>query len=435
MKTGQNLYQKAKQLIPGGTMLLSKRPEMFLPDQWPSYFSKAKGCHIWDLDGKKYTDMSIMGIGTNILGYGHPGVDDAVREVVKNGNVSTFNCPEEVQLAEKLVGMHPWSDMARFARTGGEANTIAIRIARAAAGRENVAFCGYHGWHDWYLAANLGDENQLAGHLLPGLEPNGVPQSLNKTIFPFTYNRFNELQEIAERHNPGVIMMEVSRNIPPEEGFLEKIRELADKKGMVLIFDEISSGFRQTFGGLHKQYGVEPDMAVFGKALGNGYAINAVIGKRSVMETAQSSFISSTFWTERIGPAAALKTLEVMERTSSWETISERGGEIKRRWKQLAERHNLEIGLSGLDALAHYSFKSDQALAWKTLITQTMLEHGILASNTVYVSTEHTPEITDLYFEKLDEAFHLISECNRGSKNIDDLLNGPVCHSGFKRIN
>ena len=174
MGKGQELYKKAKRLIPGGTMLLSKRPEMFLPDQWPSYFSKAKGCKVWDLDGKEYTDVSIMGIGTNTLGYGHEEVDDAVFRVVRDGNMSTFCCPEEVELAEKLIELNPWAGMVRFSRSGGEVNSIAIRIARAASGKDKVAICGYHGWHDWYLSVNLGENDALAGHLLPGLEPAGV---------------------------------------------------------------------------------------------------------------------------------------------------------------------------------------------------------------------------------------------------------------------
>ena len=188
MGTGQKLYKRAKKVIPGGNMLLSKRPEMFLPDEWPSYFSRSKGCRVWDLDGKEYIDMSIMGIGTNILGYGHPEVDEAVEKVVKDGNMSTFNCPEEVYLAEKLIEMHPWSDMARLARAGGEINSIAIRIARAATGKDKVAICGYHGWHDWYISSNLNSDKNLDGHLLPGLQANGVPRGLIGTTLPFDYN-------------------------------------------------------------------------------------------------------------------------------------------------------------------------------------------------------------------------------------------------------
>lgn len=434
MGTGQKLWKRAKAVIPGGNMLLSKRAEMFLPEQWPAYFSKAKGCQVWDLDGNRYTDMSIMGIGTNILGYGHEEVDTAVRQTVDTGNMSTFNCPEEVYLAEKLVEIHPWADMARLARSGGEANAIAIRIARAASGRDKVAVCGYHGWHDWYLSANLGDDENLAGHLLPGLDPKGVPQNLRGTVFPFNYNNYAELEKLVNTHDIGVIKMEVVRNMGPEDNFLHKVRQLATDRGIVLIFDECTSGFRETFGGLHKKYGVEPDMAMFGKALGNGYGITATIGRREVMEAAQSTFISSTFWTERIGPTAALKTLEVMERVKSWETITQTGLNIRERWQQLADKHGLGISHWGLPALTGYTFQSNSALAYKTLITQEMLAQGYLASNCVYVSTEHTKDVVDGYFAALDPLFATIKECEEG-RDVMSLLKGPVCHGGFKRLN
>jgi glutamate-1-semialdehyde 2,1-aminomutase len=434
MGTGQKLWKRAKAVIPGGNMLLSKRAEMFLPEQWPAYFSKAKGCQVWDMDGKLYVDMSIMGIGTNILGYGHEEVDAAVRQTVNAGNMSTFNCPEEVYLAEKLVELHPWADMARLARTGGEANALAIRIARAASGKDNVAVCGYHGWHDWYLSANLGENDNLAGHLLPGLGTKGVPKKLRGTVFPFNYNNYLELENLVNTQDIGVIKMEVVRNKGPEDNFLHKVRKLATDRGIVLIFDECTSGFRQTFGGLHKMYGVEPDMAIFGKALGNGYAITAIIGRREVMEVAQSTFISSTFWTERIGPAAALKTLEVMEDIESWSSITLTGLNIRQRWQQLADKHGLQIDHWGLPALTGYTFNSDNVLAYKTLITQEMLAKGYLAGNCVYVCTEHTPAVLDGYFAELDPIFSTIKECEEG-RDVMNLLKGPICHGGFKRLN
>lgn len=434
MGTGQKLWKRAKQVIPGGNMLLSKRAEMFLPEQWPAYFSKAKGCKVWDMDGNGYTDMSIMGIGTNILGYGNQEVDDAVRNTVDAGNMSTFNCPEEVYLIEKLIAMHPWAHMGRLARSGGEANSVAIRIARAASGKDNVAICGYHGWHDWYLSANLGDDASLDGHLLPGLQPNGVPRNLKGTVFPFNYNNYTQLEVLVSARDIGVIKMEVVRNMGPEDDFLRKVRKLATDRGIVLIFDECTSGFRQTFGGLHKKYGVEPDMAMFGKALGNGYGITATIGKRDVMEAAQTTFISSTFWTERIGPTAALKTLDVMERTKSWDTITQTGLRIRQGWQDLADMHGLSIDHWGLPALTGFTFQSPNALAYKTLVTQEMLAKGYLAGNSVYVCTEHTPEVVKGFFEALEPVFGLVKECEEG-RDVTSLLKGPVCHGGFKRLN
>ena len=434
MSSGQKLWKRAKSVIPGGNMLLSKRSEMFLPDQWPAYFQKAKGCRVWDLEGNEFIDMSIMGVGTNILGYGNDEVDDAVRSVIDKGNMSTLNCPEEVYLAEKLIELHPWADMVRFARSGGEANSIAVRIARAATGKSKIAICGYHGWHDWYLAANLGDEKNLVGHLLPGLEPNGVPEELRGTVMPFKYNDYEGLENLVESNDIGVIKMEVSRNFGPENRFLERVRELATRRGIVLIFDECTSGFRQSFGGIHKIYDVEPDIAMFGKAMGNGYAITAVIGRREIMESAQSSFISSTFWTERIGPVAGLKTLEVMERTESWNIITEIGKDVSTRWSNLAEKCEIQILISGIKALPTFSFSGDKALEYKTLLTQEMLSKGFLASTSLYASVAHTPELIDRYFDSLDAVFKTIRKCEDGL-DVMNLLKGPVAHSGFKRLN
>lgn len=432
--SGNKLWVRAKQIIPGGNMLLSKRPELFLPELWPTYYSKAKGCKVWDLDGQEYIDFSLMGVGTNILGYSHPAVDNAVHLAVDQGNMSTLNCPEEVQLAERLLDLHPWAGMVRFARAGGEANAIAVRIARAAAGKEKIAICGYHGWHDWYLSANLADDKNLDGHLLPGLEPIGVPRDLKGLVLPFRYNCFAEIEALVRDHKIGAIKMEVSRNEGPKDHFLQKVREIATQNNIVLIFDECTSGFRETFGGLHKKYGVEPDIAVFGKALGNGYPITAVIGRDEVMEVAQDTFISSTFWTERIGNVAGLKTLEIMEKERSWESITRVGSSINRRWEKLASKFNLPLEISGLPALTSFNIPSPNWQIYKTVITQEMLGRGFLATNTVYACTEHTPDLIDQYFEHLEPIFSLIAECEAG-RPAEPLLKGPVSHTGFRRLN
>jgi glutamate-1-semialdehyde aminotransferase len=430
---GQELYNHAKTLIPGGTMLLSKRPEMFLPDQWPSYFSKSKGCKVWDLDGNEYFDFSIMGIGTNILGYGHTEVDESVMNVINSGNMSTFSCPEEVYLAEKLIEINPWADNVRFSRAGGEANALAIRIARASTGKDKVAICGYHGWHDWYISVNHNSKNGLDTHLLPGLQPLGVPKALKNTVYPFNFNDFDELKKICDNNDIGVIKMEVTRSTGPKDNFLKKVRELATIKGIVLIFDECTSGFRETFGGIHKKYDVEPDLAMFGKTIGNGYALTAVVGKKEVMSYVESTFISSTFWTERIGPTAALKTLEVMERIKSWEIITEIGNKVRKGWKKISENNNISISSSGIPSLSTYKFNENN-LVLKTYLTQEMLKKGYLASDKFYACISHENYV-DLYLEALNDVFCSIRQNIDNGIKIQSLLKGPVRHSGFKRLN
>ena len=415
-------------------MLLSKRPESFLPDKWPAYFSKAKGCKVWDLEGVEYIDMSIMGIGTNTLGYAHPSVDEAVLKAVKDGNMSTLNCPEEVFLAERLIALHPWSDMVRFARTGGEANAIAVRIARAAVGKEKIAICGYHGWHDWYLSANLGNDSSLDEHLIPGLDPKGVPPNLKGTVVPFRYNDPDDLIKVVQENDIGIIKMEVSRSVEPVEGYLQFIRKLASENNIILIFDECTSGFRETFGGLHKKYDVIPDMMMLGKTLGNGYAITAVLGTEEIMKFAQSTFISSTFWTERIGPAAALKALEIMEKEKSWTKITNIGIEIVDRWEKLGKVYNLPIQISGLPSLAVFTIKSKNWIKYKTFICQEMLKNGFLASNLIYSCIDHKSYVLDQYFDRLESIFSIIKDCENG-RDIDTLLEGPICQTGFGRLN
>jgi len=308
---GTELYKQARRRIPGGTQLLSKRPEMFLPEQWPAYYSRASGAEIWDMDGRRFVDMTIGGIGACVLGYADPNVDDAVREAIGRGVATSLNCPEEPALADLLCELHPWADMVRYLRCGGEAMAAGVRIARARTRKDKIVFCGYHGWHDWYLSANLAHGSQLDGHLLPGLDPAGVPRALAGTAIPFTYNDLAGLEKALAAAGDGLaaIVMEPIRAIEPAPGFLERVRDEAHRRQALLVFDEVSAGFRLNTGGAHLTLGVDPDIAVFAKAIGNGYPMAAVIGTGDAMQAAQGTFVSSTNWTERTGPAAALATL------------------------------------------------------------------------------------------------------------------------------
>jgi len=431
MNTGSKIYKRAKRVIPGGNMLLSKRPEMFLQEGWPSYYSRAKGCEIWDLDDISYLDMSIMGIGTNILGYAYGPVDEAVKNCVDSSNMSTFNCPEEVYLAEKLIQMHPWAESAKFARTGGEINSIAVRIARAASGRNEVAICGYHGWHDWYLSANLSGTSKLDEHLLPGLSPIGVPNELTGLTHALRYNSFEDLEILEQNKNVGVLMMEVMRSVEPEPGYLEAVRAKCSKNNIVLIFDECTSGFRETYGGLHLKFGVMPDMATFGKALGNGFAITALIGRESVMSSAKQTFISSTFWSERIGYVAALTTLKEMLEVESWKKISSIGAEMRDIWRSAFESAGLSVSISGIPALSSHSIIGAQGNTIKTLITQEMLKRKILASNIFYPSIAHSSSHLERYESNLRDVLKAIGK----SSNLENLLDAKPAQTGFSRLN
>ena len=435
MGLSQDLYKKAKKLIPGGTQLLSKRPEIFLPDLWPAYYEKAKGCRVWDLDGNKYTDMSYMGIGASILGYADKDVDSAVKTAVDKGSMCTLNCPEEVELAELLCKLHPWAEMVRYARTGGEAMAIAVRIARAKTGKDLVLFCGYHGWHDWYLSANLADDKALDGHLLPGLKPKGVPRVLKNSAIPFSYNNIKGFLSLVDKYKNkiGTVVMEPLRNYYPEKGFLETIREMTEKLKIVLIFDEITSGWRLNLGGAHLKLGVNPDIAVFGKGISNGYPMAAIIGKSEVMEVAQETFISSTYWTERIGPVAALATIRKLKERDVPSHLINIGKKIQNGWRESAEKNRLKISVSGIYPLGHFSFNYEDPLILKTLFTQLMLERGFLATDSFYASYAHREKNVEKYLEVVDEVFEFIARAIKENK-VKKYLKGPICHSGFRRL-
>ena len=433
---GLELWEKANGLIPGGNMLLSKHKNLFSPGKWPCYYSKAKGAKVWDLDGNEYIDFTHNGVGAVTLGYAYDPVDLAVKERIDNSTFTSLNNPQEVQLAEKLVSLHPWADMVRFARSGGEANAIAIRIARAFTGKDKVAICGYHGWHDWYLAANISDKTSLNDHLMDGLSIAGVPQSLKGTVVPIRYNNFQDLDLIALDDEIGTLKMEVVRSVPPLPNYLEKIQQICNDKGIVLILDECTSGFRESFGGIHLNYNITPDLCMFGKALGNGYAVTAVVGRSQVMNSACKSFISSTFWTEGIGTAAAIATLAEMERLKSWTTLPLIGKRVKDIWQQAAADVQLNIELSGINALPTFTFINDNTLACKTLFVELMLERGFLASTQFYPTLAHN---NDRLLAEYQTACHSvlgeISSILTSGRPINDFCSGEICRPTFQRLN
>tara|TARA_Y100000768_G_C23978153_1_gene684194 strand:+ start:458 stop:2482 length:2025 start_codon:yes stop_codon:yes gene_type:complete len=434
LHSGQKMWKRANRSIPNGNSFFSKNPDIVLPKFWPTYYSKAKGCEIWDLDNKKYKDFYLMGVGTNLLGYARKEIDDAVKSNIDKSNMSSLNCVEEVLLAEKLVEIHPWAEQAKFARTGAEANAIAVRIARAYSKKQNIAICGYHGWHDWYLAANLKNKTILDNHLLSNLRTQGVLNKLRNTVFAFEYNDLKTFENLIKNKDIGCVIMEVSRNYLPSNDFLIKIRDLTKKNKIVLIFDECSSGFREVYGGLHLKYKVFPDICMFGKALGNGYAITSIIGRGNIMKFAKESFISSTFWSERSGYTAGLKTLEIMKKTKSWQYVSNYGNKIKSIWQDLSKKHDIKLQVNGIDAVPNFSFDSKNNLKYKTFISQEMLKNNFLCANSIFVSTAHNIKDLNLYKKNMDKIFYKIKEAQI-NKNIDSLIDGEVCQSSFKRMN
>ena len=433
--TGQELYQRAKELIPGGTQLFGKRPELYLPDFWPAYYSKASGCEIWDMDGRKYIDFTMVGIGTSVLGYADKDVNEAVVKAINRGNLTTLNAPEEVELAEMLLKRHPWADMVRYARSGGELMSVAIRIARAASCKSKIAFCGYHGWHDWYLSANITNRQNLDKHLLPNLAPLGVPEGLQDLMYPFEYNNLQSLKDLisSEGEGIGVIVMEPCKNDGPDINFLMEVRKIATDNNIVLIFDEITSGFRQTDGGMHMLYGVYPDMCAFGKTISNGIPMAALVGIREVMKSAENTFISSTYWTDRAGPSAAIAFLNKYSKLNVGTRLLEIGNHLQEGFKWAAKNAGLNITISGIPQLTAFRLEVDDWPAVLTLYTQKMLERGFLASDRCYANYAHTDEYIEKFMSSVNEVFILLKNAIDHNR-VNFELKGPVKLMGFDKV-
>lgn len=429
-------YQTAQDIIPGAVQLFSKKPELHAPGAWPAYYNRAEGCEVWDLDDNHYYDFATNGIGACLLGYNSPEVSNAAKRAIDQGCMSTLNVSEEVTLAERLCEIHPWASMARFCRTGGEAMAIAVRIARASTNRSMVAVCGYHGWHDWYLAANLGEDSSLDGHLLPGLTPLGVPKELAGTTQVFAFNDVDALKDVLNKHGSrlAAIVMEPCRHHLPDPEFINLVRKGADDCGAVLIFDEISIGWRLCYGGAHLSFGVNPDIAVFAKALGNGHPIGAIIGKSEVMASAEYSFISSTYWTERVGPAAALAVLDEMEKTDVPAYIAEIGDAVKKIWHDSAAIYDISLNIDdGFSCFASFAFVSEEAQELKTLFSQYMLDEGFLAGTGFYPTMAHNTEIVNKYGEAVKRVFKKLAQHIKAGK-VKNSMKGSAAQKNFARL-
>ena len=419
MKSYQKLWKYANKIIPGGNGLLSKRPQRFSPDHWPTYYTKAKNIYLWDINGKKFTDMSIMGIGTAILGYANNQLDNFIKKNISYGVNTTLNSLEEVSLAKELLKIDTFADQVKFARSGGEAVAIAVRIARAQKNKTKIAFSGYHGWQDWYIAANIKDKKNLNNHLLKNLDPIGVPKELVGSNIPIKFNDVGHLLKVIKKQDLAAIIVEPGRFNYMEKDFAKKINYLCKSKNICLIVDEITCGWRSNLGGIYKKIGLKPDMVVYGKALGNGYAISAIVGKKKYLKFANKSFISSTAWTERVGFCAALKTIEIL-RKKNYKKIEKLSKTIKEDWEYYSKKHNVDITVNNYSSIPSFQFnygnKNDELY---TIFTNLFLRQNILATNSIYLSFAHNYKDIKIYRSHLDNVFCILKEFISSNKRLN----------------
>ena len=430
------IYERARALIPGTTQLISRRPTRAALGVSPIYAERAKGCRIWDVDGNEYIDWT-SAVGPVILGYADDVVDDAVRAQIARGAIYSIVQESAVELAEELVRIVPSAEMVRYCKGGGEACTIAVRIARGVTGRDRVLFCGYHGWHDWYQAANLGAE-RLAEHLFNGIEPIGVPRSLEGTAMPFTYGDLEELEGLLQQHAGEVacIIMEPMRSGEPPEGYLAGVRDLATRYGVVLIFDEVSSGWRVARGSAQEYVGVTPDMTVFAKAISNGYPMGAVVGKREFMEPASRMFISSAYWDDNIGIAASLACLRELERRDAVAHFNRIGALFKEQVNAAAAAAGLAAQCVGVAAHPSIRIEVDdpaEAAKVNALFIQENARRGVILATGFMFNCSHGESEVERTAAVVEESFGKIAEgLDRGT--IDDLLEVPPQEESFRRL-
>jgi len=433
MRSPKKLWSQCKLLIPGGNGLISKRPERYSVEKWPTFYSRSKGIHIWDLNKKKYTDMCQMGIGTCVLGYANNFIDKKVKAAIDKGVNSSLNSLEEFYLAKKILKYDKFADNVKFARGGGEAMAIAVRIARATSKRDIIAFSGYHGWHDWYLATNLKNKQNLNKHLLPGLEPIGVPKGLINSIVGFNYNDIEDFKTKVKNKDLAAIVVEGSRFQNPNKEFVKTINRFCKTNNICLIIDEITSGWRNTIGGVYKKFGFKPDIVVYGKGIGNGYAISCIVGKKKYLKNSDKSFISSTAWTERLGFVAASATIDFFIKEKVNNKIDKNGKYLIKQWKILKEKHNLKLEFSENSALASFYFNYESNINSKLykFFTERMIDYNYLATNSIYLSYYHNKNEFDKYLKVCDKIFFEI-KCLINNKN--KLRNLKQRKESFKRL-
>ena len=430
------LTKRAADIIPGVSQLISRRPSRWAKGVSPVFAERAKGCRIWDVDGNEYVDW-MSGVGPIILGYADDVVDEAVRQQISKGSIYSILHESEIELAEELVKLIPSAEMVRFAKGGGEACTVAVRIARGVTGRDKVLFSGYHGWHDWYISANL-SPNSLDDHLFPGIDPIGVPRALEGTSIPFEYGNLDMLEDRLKQNDSEVacIIMEPMRSELPPEGYLEGVRDLATKYGVILIFDEVSCGFRIALGGVQEFTGVTPDMSVFAKAISNGYPMAAIVGKREFMQPAERMFVSSAYWDDLIGVAAALATLRELQRRNAVAHFEQIGDQFKTRINAAAKDVGLQAESVGIAAHPGIRFNLEDPAKQKlvtTLFVQENAKNGVMLQTGFFFNLAHDEEALDRTENAVRESFAVIQE-GLEEDRLEDLVEADLQEDLFRRM-
>ncbi|MDD5005998.1 MAG: aspartate aminotransferase family protein [Candidatus Omnitrophica bacterium] len=422
-KQSHILWEKANSLLLNGVSTFSKSPLYITLGACPIFAERAKGAYFWDCDGNRYIDYPLA-LGPIILGYAYDEVDSAVKRQMSRGFLYSLSNRLELELSEILCDIIPSAEKVKILKTGSEAMSAAVRVARAYTGREIVAVCGYHGWHDWTITRTVRDA--------------GIPAALKKLIFEFKYNDLNSLERIFSQNKGKVaaVILEPVGMYAPKDNFLSKIAKLARKNQALLIFDEVITGFRLSLGGAQSYFSVMPDLSVFGKAMANGYPISVLVGKKEIMNAVENKvFISSTFGGDLLSITASIKTIEILRKRKVNDYILALGQRLKNGLNEAIARYKIDAKCEGLPHKTFLVFKDMRGVSGKmieTLFRQECLLNGVFLGYGHFVSFSHTKKDVDYTIGIASQVFSIIRQAlDRG--DLPSLLQGKLAVDVFKR--
>ena len=409
------LWQNAIRLMPRGTQTMSKCPDQFVDGVYPKFATHANGTRIYTTSGESYLDY-MCALGPVILGYNHQRTNEAIKKQLEKGIIFSLPTTLEQELAELICEVVPSAEQVRFAKNGTDVDLAAVRIARAATGREHIAKCGYHGWGDWHAIT---------------MRPYGVPSSLKEIVHEFQYNDLNSLEKILKSKPVAGVILEAQALTPPAPGFLEGCRKLCDQYGCLLIFDEVVTGFRWSLGGAQEKFGVMPDLTCLGKAIANGMPLAAIAGKAKYMQELNTAFFSMTFGGECLSLIAAIETIKELKE-KDYGHIWRLGDALEKGMNEAAGLHGLDIKFAGSGPRHNLSFGETHKDpgGMKDLFYQEMVKQKILFSNVLYINFAHTMEDIESTIDAAHSSFKKVAE---NQDNIDDVLLGKRSVAVFRK--
>jgi glutamate-1-semialdehyde aminotransferase len=415
------LYNRALGLIPSVTQTLAKGPAQWVKGIAPKYLVKGKGSHVWDVDGNEYIDY-LMGVGPLSLGYAYPKVDDAIKSQLEDGITFSMMHPLEVEVAELMREIIPNAESVRYSKTGADATSAAVRLARAYTGKNKILCCGYHGWHDWYIAVTARNY--------------GIPEAVQSVSFTFNYNDIDSLK-ISVDDDTAAIILEPVVFEEPKNNFLQDVAQLCDEKGIVLIFDEMWTGFRMAVGGAQEYFGITPDLATYSKAVANGMPISILTGKRKIMDLADETiFFYTTFGGEALSLAAVKATVNEIRERNVPKFLFEQGKKLKDGYNQLAQSLGMNftkaIGYNWR-SMATFDATAGDPLIQKSLMQQEMIKRGVLWQGFHNICFSHSDEDVNYTLQALEESLTILKKAVEGNK-LKEMLKGEPVQPVFRKV-